>query len=212
VKRSTVLVRLVSVLAASIVVPAAGQAQVRDDCSTSAPRAVGVSLGRSSPYLELSRGATGTEPAGSILVHSGVQIAGRIDLPVAGPWRGRFEGSGMGWRVVEQTYGDRQQVTTDERGHVSARQLVAMFGRQGGRSPVCGYVLAGAGLYLLDYRGASVNRRGVAFTAGVEVPAGGRNAIQAEIQLHLIDTRERYPISFSTVPAASILVGWSYRF
>ena len=204
----------VSALAVAFVIASGvAHAQWAGDCSTSAPRAVGVSLGRSSPYLDLSRGATGTDPVGSILVRSGVQLAGRIDLPVAGPWRGRFEGSGTGWGVVEQSYGSGgQQIAADDRGRVSARQLVAMFGRQGGRSPVCGYVLAGGGVYFLDYRGASVNRPGFAFTAGVEVPAGGRHAVQAEVQLHLIDTRAEYPISMTTVPAASILIGWSYRF
>lgn len=172
-----------------------------------------MSLGRSSPYLDLARGATGVETTGSVLVHSGMQLAGRVDLPVAGPWRARFEAASAGWHVVEQFYGSEgQQVASADRGRVSARQAVALFGRQGGRSPVCGYVLAGGGLYLLDYRGASVSRPGVAFTAGVEIPAGSRSAIQAEMQLHLINTRTQYPIAATDVPAAAILIGWSYRF
>jgi hypothetical protein len=199
----------------AVLVAAAGlaHAQPIGDCSTSAPRAGGVSVGRSAPYLDLSHGATGSEPVGSVLVRSGLQLAGRVDLPVAGPWRARFEGSGMRWHVVEQIYGDGgQAVATGDRGQMSARQAVAMLGRQGGRSPVCGYVLVGGGLYFLDYRGAGVTRPGFAFTAGVEIPAGGRNAIQAEMQLHLIDTRGEYPIAASTVPAASVLIGWSHRF
>ena len=211
--RTRIRLRFVQALAVLVAAAGSAHAQPIGGCSASAPRAVGVSVGRSSPYLDLSHGATGTEPVGSVLVRGGLQLAGRVDLPVAGPWRARVEGSGMSWHVVEQIYGDGgQEVATGDRGQVSARQVVAMLGRQGGRSPVCGYVLAGGGLYFIDYRGAGVTRPGFAFTAGVEIPAGDRNAIQAEVQLHVIDTREEYPIAGSAVPAASILIGWSHRF
>ena len=49
-------------------------------------------------------------------------------------------------------------------------------------------------------------------TAGVEIPAGGRNAIQAEMQRHLINTRSQYPIAATDVPAAALMIGWAYRF
>jgi hypothetical protein len=87
-----------------------------------------------------------------------------------------------------------------------------MVGRQGGRSPVCGYVLGGGGIYSLDYQGASLRRPGVAVTAGLELPAGDRGAVQVDMQLHVINTRARYPIATSKVLAASISVGWSHRF
>jgi hypothetical protein len=213
VERSTLGQRFAVAVVVFVSASGVARAQMPGGCWTAAPRAIGVSLGRSSPYLELSRGATGSETTGSVLVHSGLQLAGRLDLPVAGPWRARFEGAGAGWQVVEQFYGSGgEPVASGERGRVSARQAVAMFGRQGGRSPVCGYVLAGAGLYLLDYRGASLTRPGFALTAGVEIPAGGRNAIQAELQLHVINTRTQYPIAATDVPAAAIMIGWSRRF
>jgi hypothetical protein len=182
------------------------------ECSI-APRGVGVSIGRVSPYLELSRGAVDAVRTGSILVRNSFQFAGRGDLPIAGPWRARVEASAANWPVVRQTYGDDFQLTaTDDVGHVGVRQIVAMMGRQGGRSPGCGYVLAGGGLYSLDFRGATVRRPGVALTAGMEFPTGERGAVQVDVQLHLINTQGRYPIAFSDVPAAAILVGWSLRF
>jgi hypothetical protein len=52
----------------------------------------------------------------------------------------------------------------------------------------------------------------VALAAGVEVPAGNRGAVQADLQLHLINTGARFPIASSTALAASISVGWSQRF
>lgn len=182
------------------------------DCSI-APRSIGVSLGRSSPYLDLSRGAVDAVPTGSITVRSSFQVAGRGDLPIAGPWRARVEAVAANWPVVRQFYGDSfEPIARDRVGHVGVRQLVGMIGRQGGRSPVCGYVLGGGGLYSLGFRGATVRRPGFALTAGMEFPTGQRGAIQADLQLHLIDTEGRYPIAGSTVPAAGIMVGWSLRF
>jgi hypothetical protein len=52
----------------------------------------------------------------------------------------------------------------------------------------------------------------VALTAGIELPTGERGAVQVDVQLHLINTQGRYPIAFSDVPAASLMVGWSMRF
>lgn len=187
------------------------QAQARD-CSI-APRGIGVSVGRVSPYLDLSQGAVDAVPGGSILVRNSFQFAGRGDIPIAGPWRARVEAAAANWPVVRQTYGEGFEPTArDTVGHVGVRQLVAMIGRQGGRSPVCGYVLAGGGSYSLGVRGATVRRPGVALTAGVEFPTGERGAIQADVQLHLINTEGRYPVAPSEVPVAGILVGWSLRF
>ena len=97
-------------------------------------------------------------------------------------------------------------------GHVGVRQIAALVGRQGGWSPACGYVLAGTGFYSLGFRGATVRRPGAALTAGIEFPTGERGAVQVDVQLHVINTRGRYPIAFSDVPAASLMVGWSRRF
>lgn len=189
------------------------QAQSRADCSTPTPLGLGVSAGRSSPYFDLTRAAVDGGGNGSILVRDGGHLAGRVDVPIAGPWRARLEGSMAHWRVERQTYGaDFQLSATETVGHVEARQLVALAGRQGGRSVACGYVLAGGGLYSLDYRGASLRRPGVAFTAGVEVPAGRHGAVQLDVQLHVIDTRARYPIANSKVLASSLSVSWKHRF
>lgn len=192
---------------------AVGRAQSRGDCSMSSPPGIGLSMGRSSPYLYLARGAVDAEETGSILVRGGIHLAGRVDVPIGGPWRTRAEGSFANWRVVRQIYGDGFELAAVERvGHVAARQFVALIGRQGGRSPLCGYVLAGGGIYSLGYRGARVRRPGVAMTAGVELPVGDRGAIQADVQLHVIDIGKRYPLTGTEALAASISVGWSHRF
>jgi hypothetical protein len=97
-------------------------------------------------------------------------------------------------------------------GHVEERHIAGMIGRQGGRSPVCGYVLAGGGIYSLEYKGARVRRPGVALAFGVEVPTGDHGAIQADVRLDLIDSRARYPIASTAVLGASLSVGWSHKF
>ncbi len=193
------------------VTPGIAHAQSRD-CSI-APRGVGGAIGRVSPYMDLSQGAVDAVPMGSILVRSGFQFAGRGDFPIAGPWRARVDAASANWPAVRQTYdGGLQPTARETLGHVGVHQLVAMIGRQGGRNPVCGYVLAGGGIYSLGFRGATVRRPGVALTAGIEVPTGDRGAVQADLELHLIDTQSRYPIAGSRVPAASLMVGWSLRF
>ena len=182
-------------------------------CSAASPRAVGVSVGRVSPYLELPRASVDPDVRGSILVRGGVGLTGRGDLPIAGPWRARVEASTETWRVERQTYGPDFQVSgIDTVGRFRVRQFVGMIGRQGGRSPVCGYVLGGGGIYALEFRGTTIRRPGVAMTAGVEVPTGERGAVQADVRLHIIHTQGRYPVSSSDVLTASLSVGWSYRF
>src|SRR5439155_7483024 len=142
-------------------------AQSRADCQT-AQRAVGGAVGRSSPYFEPSRGVGG--PSGSVLSRGGLDLAARIDLPIAGAWRFRVEGSATNWRLEQQTYSiDLSQViATDTVGHVDVRQVVAAAGRQGGRAPVCAYVLAGGGLYSLNFQSTSARKPGVALMAGIE--------------------------------------------
>jgi hypothetical protein len=190
-----------------------GYGQPPGDCQMPRGRAAGVSVGRSSPYFDLAREAVDAGTRGSILVRGGFQLAARADLPIAGPWRARVEGSASDWRVVRQRYGDDfQLIATDRVGDVEAREIAALVGRQGGRAPVCGYVLAGGGIYSLTYRGASLHRPGAALTAGIEVPTGDRGAVQVDVQLRLINTGGRYPISSSDVLAGSLSAGWVFRF
>ena len=189
-----------------------GHAQSRADCSAAPPPGIGVSVGGSSPYFDLSRGVVDGDEGGSVVVRGGPQLSARADLPVAGAWRARVEGAAANWRVTRQTY-EGFQLTADETvGHVKERHLAAMIGRQGGRSPVCGYVLAGGGIYSFDYKGAHVRSPGVALAVGVEVPTGDHGAVQADVRLDIIDSRARYPIASSTVLGTSVSVGWSHKF
>lgn len=202
-----------SVVFALLIATGVGHAQSHADCSAPAPPGVGVSVGRSSPYFDLSRGVVDGDERGSVIVRGGPQLSARADLPVAGAWRARIEGAAANWRVTRQTYDERFQLTANETaGHVEERHIAAMIGRQGGRSPVCGYVLAGGGIYSFDYKGARVQRPGVALAVGLEVPTGDRGAIQADVRLDIIDSRARYPIASSTVLGASLSVGWSHKF
>jgi hypothetical protein len=220
VKQSDILVRggrwkvsqFSSVFLALLIGAGVAHAQSRADCSEAAPPGFGVSVGRSSPYFYLSPGVVEGGERGSVSVRGGPQLSARADLPVAGAWRARIEGGGANWRVTRQTYDGFQLTARDTVGHVEERHIAGMIGRQGGRSPVCGYVLAGGGIYSLDYRGAQVVRPGVALAAGLEVPTGDRGAIQADVRLDLIDSRARYPISSTTVLGASLSVGWSHKF
>jgi hypothetical protein len=189
------------------------QLQMRAECSTAPPPGIGASVGKSSPYFDLSRTALDQTPGGSVIVRGGVRLAARADLPIAGAWRARVEGSTVNWQVTRTTYDDSFAVTArDTVGHVGARQIVAMLGRQGGRSPACGYVLAGGGIYSLDYRGARIRRPGVALNAGIELWLIEHGAVQLDVQVHLIDTRARSPVASTTALAASLTVGWLHRF
>lgn len=189
-----------------------GVAHAQSGACQTAQRAVGVAVGRSDPYFEPSRGVGGT--SGSVLSRGGVHLGARADLPIAGAWRVRVEGSATNWRLERQIYSaDLRQVTATETvGRVEVRQIVALAGRQGGRAPVCGYVLAGGGLYSLHYQDASFRSPGFALTAGVEFPGGPHGAVQVDVQLHLINTRGRYPVGSSTVMDGRISAGWMYRF
>jgi hypothetical protein len=201
-----------SVFLASLIGAGVAHAQSRADCSEAAPPGFGVSVGRSSPSFYLSQGVVEGDERGSVSVRGGPQLAARADLPVAGAWRARIEGAAANWRVTRQTYDGFQLTANDTVGHVKERQVVGMIGRQGGRSPVCGYVLAGGGIYSFDYKGARLRRPGVALAVGLEVPTGDRGAIQADVRLDIIDSRARYPIASTTVLGASLSVGWSHKF
>ena len=201
-----------SILLVSLVGAGVAHAQSRADCSEAPPPGFGVSFGRSSPYFYLSRGAVEGDASGSVSVRSAPQLSARADLPVAGAWRARIEGAGANWPVVRTTYEGGQMTARETLGSVEERHVVGMIGRQGGRSPVCGYVLAGGGLYSVGYRGAQIRRPGLALAAGIEVPAGDYGAIQADIRLDVIDSRARYPISSTSILGASLTVGWSHKF
>ena len=190
----------------------AAHAQNRADCSEAAPPGLGVSVGRSSPYFYLSQGVVQGDQRGSVSVRGGPQLSARADLPVSGPWRARIEGAAANWRVTRETYDGFQMTARETVGHVEERHIAGMIGRQGGRSPVCGYVLAGAGIYSLEYKGARVHSPGVALAVGLEVPTGDHGAIQADVRLDFINSRARYPIASTTVLGASLSVGWSHKF
>jgi hypothetical protein len=193
------------------VTPGVAHAQARVDCSRRISPGVGFSAGRSlTPYVELSPELVDGRPGASILTRGGVYLAGRLDLPIAGPWRGRVEVSGANWRLEQNRYGDDLQlVATDPIGQIEAREIVALVGRQGGRAP-CGYVLAGGGLYSLDLGRMRVRRTGVALTGGIELPIRGRGALQLDAQVHMINAAAGRP--FRGVLAANISIGWSHRF
>lgn len=206
---------LFALLLVLTVMAGAGQAQGRSGCQASQRPSVGVAYGRSSPYLELAQGVVETAMGGSVLVYGGSQFTARGDLSIAGPWRLRVEGSTARWDVVRITYDPNagyQEIARTSVGHIAARQIVAAVGLRGGRAPACGHVLVGGGLYSLDYRGAAIRRPGFSITAGIEVPTGTRGAVQVDMQLHLITTRNGYPISGSAVLATGLSAGWAYRF
>jgi hypothetical protein len=195
------------------VAPAVANAQ-SGGCDTAPGRAVGGSVARSDPYFEPSPGVSG--PGGS--VHSGrsLHLAARADLPIAGAWRARVEGGATRWPLERQIYSAdlRQVVATETVGHINVRQMIALAGRQGGRAPVCGYVLAGGGLYSLSHGGTRSHHSGVALMLGMEFPGGPRGAVQVDLQIHIINTGEggRYPIGSTAVIDTRLSAGWMYRF
>ena len=197
-----------------LVTTTVADAQPAGDCSRRIPRAIGFSVGRSlDPYLELSPGALDGDRTGSLFLRGGFHAAARLDLPIAGPWRGRIEVSGANWPVERQRYGDDfQLISTDSVGEIESRQIVALIGRQGGRSGACGYVLAGGGLFSIGPQGSRVRRSGAALTAGMEVPVTRRGAVQLDIQLHMINAATSDPVARSGGLASNISVGWAHRF
>ena len=189
-------------------------AQPPGDCSRRISRAVGFAVGWSlDPYLELSPGAFDGDRSGSLSLRRSLHAAARLDLPIAGPWRGRIEVSGANWPVERQHYdGDFQPISKDSVGAIEARQLVALVGRQGGRSGACGYVLAGGGLFSIGRHGSRVLRPGAALTAGMEVPVTRRGAVQLDMQLHMFNAATRDPVARNGGLAPNISVGWAHRF
>lgn len=186
-----------------VVTTGVAHAQSRGDCSAVGPTGIGLSVGRSlTPLFELSRGTFEAIERGSIQPQPGLHLGGRVDLPIAGSWRGRVEVSGANWPVTYQRF---------TLGHVESRQILAFVGRQGGRSSACGYVLAGGGLFSLRVEEARVWRPGAALAAGVEVPVTGRGALQLEAQVHMIGSGARPPMATGAL-AANLSVGWLYRF
>jgi hypothetical protein len=194
--------------------PVAAYAQSAADCGTPRRPGIGVAVGRSSPYFEPSFGSGGPDTSGSTSSRGGVYIAGRADLPIEGAWRGRLQAGLARWRLERQTYSpDLQRVTaTETTGRIQVREIVGLVGRQVGRPPVCAYVLAGGGLYSLSHEDTSHRNPGYALTAGIEIPAGPHGAVQADVQLHVIRTGERFPVASTAVLDGRLSVGWLYRF
>jgi hypothetical protein len=197
-----------------LVMPIAATAQSIADCDAPRRPAVGVAVGRSSPYFEPYLGGGGTSPPGSTGSRGGLFWAGRADLPIEGAWRGRVQGGVTAWRLERQTYStDLQRVVASETtGRVQVREVVGLVGRLMGRPPVCAYILGGGGYYFLDHEGTSHRNPGYALMAGIEIPATAHGAVQVDVQLHVITTGERYPIASSAVLDGRLSVGWLYRF
>jgi hypothetical protein len=190
-------------------------AQGRDDCRSAQPPSIGVVVGRSSPYFDLAREVVEDLRPGTILVRGGYAIGARGDLSIAGPLRLRVEGSAARWDVERSRYDPAQNfqlIESTSVGHVAARQIGAALGLRGGRSPVCGYVLVGGGLYSVAFRDVTLRRPGVAITAGIEIPTGEHGKVQVDVQVHIIDTKSRPPVSGSAALAAALVAGWAYRF
>lgn len=190
-------------------------AQVPSNCSSPQPPSIGAAIGRSDPWLELEPGTFDALPGASVAVRSGTQLTARADLPVAGPLRLRVEGSTVRWDVRQTTYdADAGFRAIDETsiGHVTARHLAALIGVRLGHPSVCAHVSAGGGLYSMGFPEAAIRRPGFTIAAGVEIPTGARGAVQLDVALHLVGTRDSRPIAMSTIPVASLLVGWAYRF
>lgn len=182
-------------------------------CSSPDRPLVGLAIGRSSPYFDVSPETI--DPAGgSVLVRGGWQVGGRADLSIGGPFRVRVEGSSAWWEVEHVTYdpNNGQVLSETSEGHVGVRQIGAQIGLRGGRNPVCWYVLAGGGLYSLSFRDDTSRQPGVAITPGMEFPAGARGRLQVEVQLHIINTKGQPPVHGSAALAAALVVGWAYRF
>ena len=218
-RQSSIHSRLCSVLCAATliltVLPGASHAQGRAGCQGPERPSLGIALGRSSPYLELARGVVDPGPGGTVRVTGGSQLTARGDVSIAGPLRFRVEGATTEWQVGLRTFSPvppYNVIADTPAGHITVRQITAAVGLQGGRAPVCGHVLAGAGLYWLSYRGAALRRPGVSLSAGIEVPTGSRGAVQADVQLQMINTAYAHPVNMSTVLAASLSIGWAFRF
>ena len=196
-----------------VVTTGVAHAQSRRDCSAAGPTGIGLSVGRSlTPLFELSRGTFEGIERGSIHNGPALHLGGRVDLPIAGSWRGRVEVSGANWPVEDQTYdANFRPVGRFTLGHVESRQILAFVGRQGGRSSPCGYVLAGGGLFSLRVEEARILRPGAALAAGVEMPVTSRGALQLEAQVHMIGSGARPPMATGAI-AMNLSVGWLYRF
>ncbi len=211
----TSMVRVAFVLVGLALAAAPAQAQRISDCASREPPSLGISVGRSLPYVELRSGAVETEGPGAVSVESGGQVAGRVELPVTGPLRLRVEGAAARWDVRQQRYDpahDFRVVADASIDRMAARHLVALAGIRTGRAPACAYVGVGGGFHTIGFRETSIRAAGAALSAGVEIPAGAHGAVHLDATLHLIGTRTRDPIALSAVPTLSLLAGWAYRF
>lgn len=199
--------RFLTVVAALALFPAVASAQSRG-CSSPDRPMVGFTIGRSSPYFDVHP-QTIDPTGGSVMVRGGVQVSGRGDFSIGGPFRVRVDAGRAGWEVERLTYNPD---TATPVGKVGVWQLDAQIGLRGGRAPVCWYVLAGGGLYSLSFRDDTSRQGGVAITPGMEFPTGEHGRLQIEVQLHLIETKARPPVHSSTALATALVVGWAFRF
>ena len=72
------------------------------------------------------------------------------------------------------------------------------------------YVLAGGGLYSFAIERTPVRRRGLALTGGIEIPVGGRGAVQLDAQVHMISL-SGHPLVSAGAMALNISIEWSHR-
>ena len=151
----------------SLAVISTANAQGLGDCRAPQPPAIGVAVGRSSPYLELARDAVSVAPDASSSVSGGAQVAVRGDLPVAGPLRVRIEGAASHWDVREKLYDPAsgyQPIADRSVASISARDFVALVGVRTGRPPACAHVSAGGGLYSINLGNTALHRTGIALS------------------------------------------------
>jgi hypothetical protein len=191
------------------------QAQGRTECGTPQPPTVGLSFGRSDPYLELQADAYPADDAGTVSVRRAGELAGRLDLPLAGAFRVRVEGARASWDVRRRLYDASagfRLVSDESIDHISARHATALVGVRTGHAPACAFVGAGVGFYTIGFRDVSLRSPGFAGTVGMEIPAGPHGVVQVDATIHLIQTGNREPIGMSTVPVLSLLAGYAYRF
>jgi hypothetical protein len=177
------------------------------DCWSPQPRSAGVAVGLPSPSLELSS-AEGHVGGGPI-------VAGRVDLPMAGPLRVRLEASTAWWNtnVTPFTTVDGQRVTGETAsGWMTESHLSAFGGFTMGQPGFCGHLFFGPGLYAISGAGLSLVRPGFGLMAGMDIPISAYGVVQVDGGLHAMTGTRTAWISSTSILAPTLLIGWAYRF
>jgi hypothetical protein len=194
----------------------AANAQGRFNCRSPLAPSIGMSAGRSSPYLEPASAMVPREPNSYVSVSSGAQLAGHADVPMPGPLRLRLEAARSRWDVRRTVYDPAAgyAITSDRSiGSMSERHLVALIGMNTTWLGPCAYVAAGGGFYSIGFRDTTLRSPGVALATGLEIPTGAGGAVQLGAALHVINSGNWRPITTnSQVLSFDFLAGWAYRF